>query len=190
MRLHVITPLYRYEYIKEVFKSLDKYEDVLWHISKSNKREKLFCDFLQNNPKIILYYVDCDDKNTTLKRNEALKNIKDGYFCFVDDDTIFHHGMYEEYQNCVSSNYVGMIIGEQIHHNGKKRLKPQPPKYTKIDTGNVMAHHGCLSSCKWPSDFQKGKNQRDSIFWSNVYQYYDKKAKFVDKTVSIYNSLR
>lgn len=191
MSLHVITPLFRFQYLKETYKSLSEYEDIIWHISKSTKREKIEYDFLINNDKIKFYDVDCLDTDTTSKRNVILENIKDGYFCFVDDDTIFHENMYQKYLDCLNNKFVGMVIGQQLRRDNKTiRLKANEPKFTKIDTGNVLAHHSCLTTCKWPKDFIHGHNQRDSIFWESVFNYYGKKCLFHDRPISIYNYLR
>ena len=88
--LHIITPLYRFNLLEQIYNSILMNDDIIWHISKSNKREELDYDFLKKDKRIKLYNIDCDDNEIYKKRNVVFDNIKDGYFCFLDDDTIFH----------------------------------------------------------------------------------------------------
>lgn len=190
MKLHIITALYRFEHLESVYKSIFMNDDIVWHISKSNKREDLTNDFIIKDKRIRLYNVECDDTDTTSKRNAVLETIKDGYFCFLDDDTIFHDNMYLKFHDCLSENFVGMIIGEQMNKYGKLRLKAHYPKYCKIDTGNVIAHHSCLNECRWPKTHINGVNQKDFLFWESVYEYYGKKCGIWNQPISHYNKLR
>jgi len=88
--LHIITPLYRFELIEKVYSSIPINDDVIWHISYSSKRELPNLPFLTKNKQIRIYPVDCEDNDTPSKRNEILNQIKDGYFCFLDDDTTIY----------------------------------------------------------------------------------------------------
>ena len=84
--LHIITPLYRFNLIEKVYGSIFRNDDITWHISYSNKRVLPDLPFLKNNNQIKIYPVDCEDSDTTSKRNAILSKIKDGYFCFLDDE--------------------------------------------------------------------------------------------------------
>ena len=53
MKLHIITPLYRFNLLEEVYNSILMNDDIIWHISKSNKREELDYDFLKKDKRII-----------------------------------------------------------------------------------------------------------------------------------------
>jgi hypothetical protein len=185
--LHIITPLYRFNLLNKVYQSISNYSDIIWHISKSNTREEIPFDFVYNNEKIILYNVDCDDSDTTKKRNAIFKNITDGYFCFLDDDTIFHPNMYNLYQKKLSENYIGMVVGQQINAMNKPRLGANVPKINCIDTGNAFAHTSCLSKVSWTT---KNVLYRDSIFWMDVYSYYNKSCELLNEPISIYNFLK
>jgi len=187
--LHIITPLYRFELIEKVYGSIPLNEDVVWHISYSSKRELPNLSFLNDNKQIRLYPVDCEDNDTPSKRNEILKEIKDGYFCFLDDDTVFHENMYFKYQECMENNFKGMLVGEQIDNDGKLRLIASKPVFRKIDTGNVIAHHDCLTECRWPETFTWRVNQRDFLFWESVYNYYEMKCAIWNTPISYYNKL-
>jgi hypothetical protein len=187
--LHIITPLYRYENLPKTYNSIFKSDEITWHISKTSRRPDPDYDFIKNDKMIKLYNVDCDDWDTTTKRNVVLEKIKDGYFCFIDDDTILHENMFIKYLECKEKNFIGMIVGEQINSNDVLRLIASPPKFEKIDTGNVISHHKCLEICRWPSYYQPGINQKDFLFWESVYNYFGNKCGISNKPISYYNKL-
>lgn len=188
--LHIITPLYRPTNLPKVYASIFKNDDIIWHISKSSKVPDPEYDFLKNDKQIKLYNVDCEDSDTTSKRNFVLEKIKTGYFCFLDDDTILHENIYIKYLECKEYNFIGMLVGEQIDNNGKLRLIASKPVFGRIDTGNVIAHHKCLEVCKWPTHNQPGVNQKDFLFWESVYNYYGNKCGIWNQTISYYNKLK
>jgi len=190
MKLHIITPLYRFNLLEQVYNSILVNDDIIWHISKSNKREELDYDFLKKDNRVRLYNVDCADNEAFKKRQHVLEKIDSGYFCFLDDDTIFHENMYLKYRECSEQNFKGMLVGEQIDKNGKLRLIASKPVYGRIDTGNVLSHHGCLSKCKWPSTHIPKVNQKDFLFWDSVYNFYEKKCAIWNQPISFYNKLQ
>jgi len=187
--LHIITPLYRFNLIEKVYGSIFRNDNITWHISYSTKRELPDLPFLKNNSQIKIYPVDCEDSDTTSKRNAILSKIKYGYFCFLDDDTIFHENMYIKYLECLEHNFRGMLVGEQIDKYGKIRIIASKPLFYFIDTGNVISHHKCLEQCVWPKTNIKGVNQKDFLFWDSVYNYYGKKCAIWNQPISIYNKL-
>lgn len=189
MKLHIITILYRFENLEQIYNSILMDDDIVWHISKSSKREDLTNDFIKQDKRIKFYNVDCEDSDTTSKRNAVLETIKDGYFCFLDDDTLFHENMYLKYRECVENRFVGMLVGEQLDWDGELRLIAHFPKYCRIDTGNVLAHHSCLETCRWPDTHIPKVNQKDSIFWESVYEYYGKKCAIWNRPISYYNQI-
>lgn len=184
--LHIVTPLYRFENLEKLYNSIFMDEDITWHISKSNKREDIDFDFIKNDKRIILYDLDINDDEIGKKRGEALKNIKDGYFCLLDDDTIFHENMYFKYRECLENKFKGMIVGEQINWDGKVRLIASPPKKGRIDTGNVLSHSSCLETCEWPTI---PWTCNDYLFWESVYEYYGKKCGIWNQPISYYNRI-
>lgn len=189
MRLHIITALYKFENLDTIYNSIFMDEDIVWHISKSNKREDITNDFIKTDKRVKVYNVDCNDTDTTSKRNAVLETIKDGYFCFLDDDTIFHENMYNKYRECLENRFIGMLVGEQTDWDGELRLIAHYPQFGFIDTGNVLAHHSCLETCKWPDTFIPKITQKDSIFWESVYDYYGKKCAIWNKPISYYNQI-
>lgn len=187
--LHIVTIAYRFQNLEQIYNSIFMDQDIRWHIAKSNKREDINFPFLKTDKRIILYNVDCEDSSTTKKRNTILENIKDGYFCFIDDDTIFHENMYLVYKQAESDHFRGMVIGEQLEWDGKKRLDAVKPTFRMIDTGNVLCHHSCLSVVRWPEKHQEGKNHKDFLFWDSVYNYYGKKCALTKTSISYYNKI-
>jgi hypothetical protein len=97
--------------------------------------------------------------------------------------------MYIKYLECTENNFRGMLVGEQLDNKGKLRLVASKPVFGRIDTGNVLCHHSCLSECKWHKEHIPGVNQKDFLFWDSVYNYYNKKCAIWNQTISIYNKL-
>mgnify|MGYP000199125234 CR=1 FL=1 len=188
--LHIITPLYRFEFLKPIYQSLPNSNNIIWHISKSKEREDILDEVILKDTRVKIYNVDCNDNEPYKKRIQVLNNITSGYFCFIDDDTILHPNMYQIFEQKSSVNFIGMIIGQQIDKSNKIRLQPNIPKYTKIDTGNVLSHTDCLKKVQWPLTYTKGKSQRDSIFWTDVYEYFNKQCILLTEPISYYNKLR
>jgi hypothetical protein len=190
MALHIITALYRFEYLEKVYNSINMDSDIVWHIAKSNRREDLDYAFLKEDKRIRLYNVDCEDDGVAgKKRASALENVKDGYFCFLDDDTLFHENMYIKYRECMENNFKGMLVGNQVDWDGGIRLVAHHPVFHKIDVGNVLCHHGCLSVCKWPTYDVDKRYNKDYIFWRLVYEHYSQKCELTNTTISYYNML-
>ena len=72
--LHIITPLYRYENIELIYNSILRNDDIVWHISHSNKRDLPDLSFLKNK-NIKIYSVDCED-NEIFKKPAPIKQRK------------------------------------------------------------------------------------------------------------------
>lgn len=188
--LHIITPAYRFENLESIYNSILINDDIIWHISKSNKREELNFDFIKKDKRIKIYNVNCEDNEIYKKRNAVFEKIKDGYFCLLDDDTIFHENMYMKYRECIDQLFIGMLVGEQLNHVGKLRLPASRPIFCKIDTGNVLSHTNCLEQCKWPETHTHKVNQKDFLFWESVYHFYDKQCTLIHQPISYYNKLK
>jgi hypothetical protein len=187
--LHIITPLYLTQYLDNVYYSINADPDITWHISKTTKMELPNHEFLKNDKRIKLYEVDCEETEVYKKRNIVLESIKDGYFCFLDDDTTFHENMYVKYIKSKEQNFVGMLIGNQLMPNGSTRIVASKPAHLKIDTGNVLSHHSPLSEVRWPSSHTEGVNNKDSIFWTDVYNFFGQKCYLTNTPISHYNKL-
>jgi hypothetical protein len=187
--LHIITPLYRFDNLELIYNSILMNDDITWHISKSNRREDLNNDFINDDKRIKIYNVDCEDTEAYKKRREVLSKIKSGYFCFLDDDTLFHENIYIKYKECEEQNFIGMMVGEQLDYDNKIRLIASKPIFRHIDTGNVLSHYSCLSECRWPESHIPKVNQKDFLFWNSVYEFYGKKCAIWNQPISYYNKL-
>lgn len=185
--LHIVTPLYRFENLIEVYDSLKDYENIIWHISKSNKITKTIHNVILSDPRIKIYDVDCQDNEAFKKRIEVLNSLTNGYFCFLDDDTIFHKNMYKLFQEKLNENFIGMVVGRQLNKNGTIRLEAQKPKLCRIDVGNVLSHTSCLNFVKWPTD---DKCPRDGVFWKNVFSFYNSECQLTFEPISNYNFIK
>lgn len=181
--LHIITRLYRFDLLQEIYESIPKEDDIRWHICKSNQREDLNYDFL-SDPRVILHNINCLDTDRTAKTNFVFDQIKDGYFCLVDDDTIFHGNMYIAYTVLYKKEYIGMMIGVQLNSDGSIRLTAKIPEACSIDTGQCIAHYSALTKVKWSS---ANSPIRDFIFWNDVYNFFNKKCILTEIHLSWYN---
>ena len=78
--LHIITPAYRFENLELIYNSILMNDDIIWHISKSNKREDINFDFIKKDDRVKIYNVDCED-------NEIYKKpLYDGIPFSVNED--------------------------------------------------------------------------------------------------------
>ncbi|MFC0182295.1 hypothetical protein ACFFJX_06860 [Pseudarcicella hirudinis] len=186
--LHIATPLFRYEYLEQIYESIPKNEDIIWHISKIKERPALTFDFLAD-PRVRVYECDCLDTDTVTKRNVIFDQIKDGYFCLLDDDTVFEQEMYNVYKSFSEKQFKGMVIGAQKFSSGKIRLKPTYPhngtfKLT-IDTGMILSNFTVLNKVRW--EFSE-TIPNDAHFWYRCYQFYGKELTIlIPDTISLYN---
>jgi hypothetical protein len=189
--LHIVTPLYHYDLLEKVYKTIPKHDDITWHISVSNRREKVTYDFIYTDPRIKLYELDCADSDTVTKRNAVFEVIQDGYFYLLDDDTVFLPELYELYKKTNASGFIGMIIGSQIHYRYKGYIKhaiyPRlHPYIADIDSGMVLSHSSVLREVKWEWSIE----QRDFDFWYRCYLYFgDGRTTITNTVFSVYNAL-
>lgn len=184
--LHIITTLWRYENLDVIWESLKNYEDIIWHLSKVKDREidKKWYEI----PNVKVWDLDCKDTDTETKKNVVMDSIKNNneFFCLLDDDTIFHNGMYQEYLKHKNSNFKGMVIGNQLYNN-RLRLKASYPRYCRIDTGNVLCHTDLLKELTWIID---PKTAGDFYFWDRCFKILGvKNTILLNATISFYNSL-
>ena len=181
--LHIVTPLYRYELLEKVYRSIPKHADIVWHIAKTSRREQLTNSFITEDSRIRLYEIDCADNDMVTKRNVAFSNIQDGYFYLLDDDTVFMNSLYEVHQDYSRVGWVGIVIG----HNNLLRahypiLKSTQPRF---DAGMVLSHHSVLRSVAWA---WHPTLSRDFYFWNRCFEFFGKDATvLIDKTISNYN---
>jgi hypothetical protein len=181
--LHIVTPLYRYDLLEKVYQSIPKHADIIWHIAKTSRREKLTNHFLTADQRIKLYEIDCADDDMVTKRNVVFAAIQDGYFYLLDDDTIFLDALYAVYQQYSQANFKGMVIGNtNLLKASYPILKATQPRF---DTGMVLSHHQVLRAVAW--DWHPTL-PRDFYFWRRCYEFFGKESTvLIDKVIAHYN---
>ena len=187
--LHIITRAYRYNLLNSVYDSIPKHEDITWHIGKTSRREPITNNFTQDN-RIIIYDIDCDDSDITPKTNKILDNIKDGYFCFLDDDTYFYNNMYYAYQKFKKANFTGMIVGQQISKHITLRLQPSTPIKYRIDIGNVLCHHTLIKNTRFQEANEENEGCKDYFFWKSIFEKNNNAIMLIMRVLSVHNGLR
>lgn len=189
--LHLITPLYHYDLLEDVYRSIPDAGDITWHIATSKTREKLSNGFLLSDPRVRLYILDCPDSDTITKRNAVFETIHDGYFFLLDDDTVFLPALYELYRETAASGFRGMVVGDQLNYNYKNNLREaslptSDVLTTDLDSGMILSYHSVLPFVKWEWRIDK----RDSAFWSKCFIWFGAEhVKTVNVCISVYNSL-
>lgn len=188
--LHIVTPLFRYKNLPLIYSSIPKNDDITWHLAKTSRRPILNHDFIESDPRIKVYEIDCEDADLITKRNTIFSGIKDGHFHLLDDDTIFYQPMYDIYLKY--KDFIGMVIGKQLSKNMNIRLAQNYPRLGAIDAGNVLCHSSILDRVKWEE--RKGLEKyrcRDFIFWDNCFSIFgNEKTILIPDAISIYNKLK
>jgi hypothetical protein len=181
--LHIVTPLFRYDLLDKVYRTIPAHDDIVWHIAKTSRRARLENQFLLDDPRIRLYEIDCPDTDIVAKRNAMFEHIKEGYFFLLDDDTICLDEMYRVYQEYSSKNFIGMIVGK---NNLAGVTAPSlDPGDNRIDTGAVVCHHAVLREVRWEWTTEYA---RDRYFWSRCFAYFGNENTIVlNRTISAYN---
>lgn len=188
MKLHIITAQSRTTYLEEIYLSIPKFDDIVWHIAKSMHTPALVGSFLEDK-RVQVYEVNCKDEDPTAKINHAFDNIREGYFFLLDDDTIFLENAYHTYRKFSQEGFVGMIIGNQLYGESrffKKKYKiSSDPSITYLDTGMVICHSVVLTKFGWKTE----KYFNDDVrFWSKCYAYFGNgHVRFVKEIISYYN---
>lgn len=185
--LHIQTILYRYENLDKVYESLPKEKDIKWHVSKITSR-KTPDSCIWEDERVILYDIPCSDNDFVTKRNTSFANMKEGWFCLLDDDNTFHPNMYEVYKKYKDTDFKGMIIGQQNGSNNNFRLEARYPSPGLIDSGNVLCHTNVLKLAKWRNGTG---GPRDYIFWEYCFRLFRvKNTILLKEVISNYNTLR
>ncbi len=183
--LHVITPLYRYDLLEQVYRSLPAHDDVTWHLAKTSRRPPLTHGFLATDRRIRLYEIDCDDADIVTKRNTMFAQVADGYFYLLDDDTICLDEMYQVYREFSARGFSGMIVGASTV--SAARMPSLDPALNRIDTGAVICCASVLRAVAWE---WSAAYARDRYFWSRCFAHFGPaRTAVVPRTISAYNAL-
>jgi hypothetical protein len=185
--LHIITPLFRYQYLGKIYDTIPQANDITWHLIKSAHREEIPNIANWNKCNVVVHTVPCSDNDIISKRNAVFETLIDGYFYLLDDDTVFLHELYEVYKQYAALQFVGMIIGAQRYGPWFFSNQPNFPTANLannyINTGMVVAHCSVLQHVKYASI--KGI-PIDSYFWGRCYLYFGDSATILLKTKIAY----
>lgn len=187
MRLNICTLSSRPQFLRQIYNSIPHETDIIWHIAKSSRTPPL--EDLQDE-RVKVYELDCEDTDTPFKMNSIFEKIveqgTDSYFCILDDDTIFHEGMYKLYN--LYKNKAFMIIGRQVDKDMITRLYGTLPYECAIDSGNVLCHSSVLTVEKWGEKHWDEVYHADFDFWNRCFKHFGiTRTDIVEDAISIYN---
>jgi hypothetical protein len=187
--LHIVTPLYRFNLLQKVYQSIPNSTEIIWHLAKSESIKEYDFKFFKHDSRVKLYEIDCKDTDIIAKRNKIFSEINDGYFCMLDDDTIFVKAMFDLYIELKNEKFIGMAIGNQKYGNGifkdKATMLTQNFKTNYVNTGMVLSHYSVLKHVQYESHQEY---KLDCYFWSRCFMYFTaQKTKIVNKDISYFN---
>ncbi len=180
MYINIITPCSRPKNLHKISESIN--------IPKENYRWIVVFD-LDELPEKELIPENCETylhRNSRSKfgnsqRNYALDLVKEGYVYFNDDDTSMHKDFWENVKN-LDNDFIHF---KQSLKNGIIRLKGDQVKLQKIDSHNFLVSVDVIGESRW----MLPTYEADGYFTIECYDKSQNK-KFIDKVLSIYNSLR
>lgn len=184
MILNLITPLFRSGMLSRIKESIPQHEDINWIIVLCSHREILIkeCESLGLN----YLTIDAEDNFSSihLKVNHAIRNMKEGFFFGLDDDTTFNHNCYNVFKKY--GNDYKMIVGQQILQDGSIR-PAQKPAHCYTDGAQALIHSSLLKNIGI-SDLSRNP-VADCDFLLECYNSTESRI-LVDEIISNYNFLR
>jgi hypothetical protein len=180
MFLNIITPCSRPENLQKISKTIN--------IPKEDYRWIVVCD-MDKLPSKELIPENCEvhlyRENGSVvghaQRNYALSIIDNGHIYFNDDDTLLHPELWENIKN-IDSDFISFI---QLNKNKSIRLKGNLIEVSHIDSHNFIVSKTIIGDTK----FIINKYDADGYFAKECYGKALNKT-YIDKPLSIYNSLR
>jgi len=190
MNLHICTISCRNDFLDLIYHSIPKNDDIIWHIARS-VNNPILNNIIKKDSRVIIHNLTCEDNDTSFKMSYIFDQIihadSDSYFCILDDDSIFHEGMYLLYTKYKNEKFI--VIGSQEDKKGNMRLQGTLPYECAIDSGNVLCHSSVLKKVKWPSKHWDDKIHVDFEFWNNCFKYFGlKNTDITNKVISVYNA--
>lgn len=183
--LHIVTPLFRYDLLERVYRSIPPHDDIVWHLAKTSRRPPLTHEFVARDARIRVHEIDCDDADIVTKRNTMFAAIADGYFYLLDDDTVCVEEMYRVYRDYSAAGFEGLIVGGS--NLNRARRPSVDPAMNRLDTGAAICFHTVLRHVAWA---WSAEYARDRLFWSRCFAFYGPdRTVVVDRTISAYNHL-
>jgi len=180
MFLNIITPCSRPENLQKISKTIN--------IPKEHYRWIVVCDMdklpskelIPENCEVHLYRENGSVVGHS-QRNYALSIINDGYIYFNDDDTLLHPELWENIKD-IDTDFISFI---QSKKDGSIRLLGNVIQVSQIDSHNFIVSKNTIGDTKFIID----KYDADGYFAKECYEKSLNKT-YIDKSLSIYNSLR
>jgi hypothetical protein len=180
MFLNIITPCSRPENLHTISKSIN--------IPKENYRWMVVCDMNFLPPQELIpdnceIYLHRNPQSTVghSQRNFAIDMVNKGYIYMNDDDTIVHPELWENIKN-LDNDFISF---SQSFPNGSLRLLGNHIQVGHIDSHNFIVSKELIENDRWAID----KYDADGHFATLIYSK-STNPQFINKTLSIYNSLR
>lgn len=178
MFLNIITPCSRPENLQEVSKSIN--------IPPENYRWIIVFDKPEvpdNVPANAECYAHQDAKSTSgnAQRNHALNMVNEGHVYFNDDDTIMHPDLWNNIKD-LDNDFISFM---QALPSGALRLDGKSVTLNNIDSHNFITHSSLIGDTRWVLN----RYDADGLFAYECRQK-SKSYKYIDKILSVYNSLR
>lgn len=143
MILNLITPLFRSGMLSRIKDSIPQHEDINWIIILCTHRDILIKECIGLQLPFLVINAEDNFSSIHLKTNLGIRNMKDGFFYGLDDDTTFNHNCYNVFKK-YGKDYE-MIIGEQILQDGSIR-PAQKPAHCYTDGGQALIHSSLLKN--------------------------------------------
>jgi hypothetical protein len=180
MFLNIITPCSRPENLLKISESIN--------IPKKNYRWIVVCDsdLLPNDELIpnnceIYHHKDTNSSSGNSQRNHAINMVKEGHIYFNDDDTLVHPELWNNIKN-LTNDFISFI---QSDKDESIRLLGDLIEVSYIDSHNFIVSKNIVGNTKFIID----KYDADGYFAKECYEKSINKI-YIDKVLSIYNSLR
>lgn len=188
--LHICTISSRPQFLQQIYDTIPKETDIVWHICKSRYTESLSGSYLSDN-RVRVYEIECEDSNTPAKMNYIFHKIietgVDSYFCLQDDDSYFLTDMYSTFREYRDKQFL--VIGRQVDKNGVTRLYPTLPYKCAIDTGSFLCHSSVLVKEQWPNRHWDSEFYADFEFIDRIYKHFGiKRTDLIQTAISVYNA--
>lgn len=116
------------------------------------------------------------------QRNFAMSLVDNGHIYFNDDDACIHPDLWENIKNCSDNDFISF---QQLLKEGGLRLRGDIIAVCFIDSHNFIVSQKIATNFK----FDISKYEADGIFARECH-LQAKSPLYIDKPLSIYNSLR
>jgi len=179
MFINIITPCSRPENLHIISRSIN--------IPKSNYRWIVVFDLEQCDENLIpdnceyYFHKNQFSRVGNAQRNFAIDKVDFGYLYFNDDDTTLHQDLW----NTISNMNNDFIHFKQNWKNNTLRLNGDVIELERVDSHNFIVSNNIVESSRWIID----KYAADGYFAIECYNK-SKNPKYINKVLSIYNTLR